>query len=783
MSAILCLLAAAAFSLGDISAVAYEKSIVSSAEGWKNWGLHGVRDFAKVLSKVSGNEVKLVSETKAPESGVVVYVGDTAAARAEGLSPKDLKRGEWRLVTRPGKAFILANNGMAASYGCTDFLGRYADYYFLTLDMDDPFVCAPKRPVPVADVRDVHAMYYRCYYCWGDAWVRTCHDRGVHYTRRTGGHSGFDLEPECLPSRASGDISHTYFNYCPPEKYAKDHPQYYSLGADGKRHFKRNNGSQLCLTNPEVFEIVYASLLSFIEKDRREKPGAYPAIYDFSQMDNCPHLCLCESCRKVCAKYDRKGGHADGGDAGLQLEFVNRLARKVREKYPDVIVRTFAYVSTEEPPRGIVPEPNVMIWLCDLYSQSDNQLPLKHPFNRRRYELLCEWAKLTKHIEVWDYYLCGGIDISVDAIASDVRLFRDLGITRVYNETHYRNQPFFTLNYFVTAELYRNPDRDLEELVSIWCRRYGKGAAGMKKAIDFMRRIIGENPPKDAMSWHSGILPYKTAANFEKFLALLRAAYAKETEGMPRGRMAQAMAETCRELMNIYRRTPGADAQYAAARESYLRYAPEGIEFSDLAPREKTREAKNYARAVELAELYFDDLPAVFKGVPRDQVFCLDYRRSRASRAKAKKVSDGVSGCAKTIRWCPAAERKPPYTARLIDEELRTCVSWDFTPVADGRYHWIRIGIGRIHRNSWIGFPFDNSLSFRMPHLYIECDGMDVDPNWYEFWVSCRLDGPVVSDDPNTGLFFDRLAMRRVPPRRKGADGKRTEARDDDVFK
>jgi hypothetical protein len=81
-------LAAAAFSLGDISAVAYEKSIVSAAEGWKNWGLHGVRDFAKVLSKVSGNEVKPVSEEKAPPGGVVVYVGDTAAARAEGLSPK-----------------------------------------------------------------------------------------------------------------------------------------------------------------------------------------------------------------------------------------------------------------------------------------------------------------------------------------------------------------------------------------------------------------------------------------------------------------------------------------------------------------------------------------------------------------------------------------------------------------------------------------------------------------------------------------------------------------------
>ena len=777
--------AAAAFSLGDISAVAYDKTFADGKKDWKNWGYHGARDFAAVLSKVSGRTVPAVVETNAQEGGgVVVYVGDTAAARAEGLSASELKRGEWRLVTRPGKAFVVANNGASASYGCTDFLGRYADYYYLTLDMNDPYEVAPKRKVPVADVRNKHVIYYRNYYCWGKNWVRTCHDRGAHYTRRTGGHSGDGLEPSCMPSRASGGISHTYFNYCPPEKYAKDHPEYYSLGPDGKRHCVRNNGSELCLTNPEVFDVVYASLLSFIEKDRREKPDSYPAIYDFSQMDNCDHLCYCKNCRREIAKYDRKGGHVDGGDAGLQLAFVNRLARKVREKYPDVIVRTFAYVSTEEPPKGIVPEENVMIWLCDLYSKSDSQLPLTHPFNRRRCELIREWAKISKHMEVWDYYLCGGIDVSVDAIAADVRLFRDLGIDRVYNETFYLNQPFYTLNYFVTAELYRNPDRGLEELVNIWCRRYGKGAADMKKAIDFLRAITQANPPRNAVCWHSGVLPYKTAENMEKFLSMMRVAYAKEGEGFPRGRIAHAIAVTCRELLTIYRRTPGSGERYAAVRADYLKYAPEGFEFSDLAPREKTRELANYAKALELAELRFDDLPPVFKGVPDDQMHCLDYRRARASKTKTEKVEDGVSKSAKTIHWLPEADRKPPYTARLIDEELRTCVSWDFTPIADGAYHWIRIGVGRIHRDSWIGFPFDNSLSFRMPHLYVECDGMPEDPNWYEFWVSCRMDGAAKNDDPKKGLFFDRLAMRRVrPSAAKASKGRVTEARDDDVFK
>ena len=78
------------------------------------------------------------------------------------------------------------------------------------------------------------------------------------------------------------------------------------------------------------------------------------------------------------------------------MEFVNRLARRAGEKYPGVVIRTFAYVSSDVPPKGgIVPEPNVIIWYCDLYSKCDDMLPLTHPFNSRSLGLLREWSALT----------------------------------------------------------------------------------------------------------------------------------------------------------------------------------------------------------------------------------------------------------------------------------------------------------------------------------------------------------------------------------------------------
>src|SRR5260370_40710509 len=44
---------------------------------------------------------------------------------------------------------------------------------------------------------------------------------------------------------------HSFLQLIPPQKYFKDHPEYFSL-IDGKRREER---SQLCLTNPDVLRL------------------------------------------------------------------------------------------------------------------------------------------------------------------------------------------------------------------------------------------------------------------------------------------------------------------------------------------------------------------------------------------------------------------------------------------------------------------------------------------------------------------------------------------------
>ena len=91
-------------------------------------------------------------------------------------------------------------------------------------------------------------------------------------------------------------LCHTFFRLVPPQTYFKDHPEYYSL-VDGER---RAGESQLCLTNPDVLEIVVSNLVKMIDADPKGR------VYGVSQED-WERFCTCDRCKAVDAE---EGSHA-----------------------------------------------------------------------------------------------------------------------------------------------------------------------------------------------------------------------------------------------------------------------------------------------------------------------------------------------------------------------------------------------------------------------------------------------------------------------------------------
>ncbi len=210
---------------------------------------------------------------------------------------------------------------------------------------------------------------------------------------------------------------HTYFRFIHPDREFEAHPEYFS-SIGGRR---RKVETQLCLTNPDVLEIVTRRML---ERMRRN-PGVRQ--HDFSQMDYY-NYCECKACTAMNVKYGTTGG--------TQFWFVNELARRTSKVFPEKLICTLAYTYTEAPPKGMRMHPNVAVWLCHMFPSCDSHpiatCPLDAAFRRRAER----WAELCDHLYVWHY--CTNFAHyynpfpNLRAMAADMRFYRDLGCEGIY---------------------------------------------------------------------------------------------------------------------------------------------------------------------------------------------------------------------------------------------------------------------------------------------------------------------------------------------------------------
>jgi hypothetical protein len=168
---------------------------------------------------------------------------------------------------------------------------------------------------------------------------------------------------------------HTLHRLLPTETYFETHPEYYAL----------RNGvrlkDQVCLSNPDVLEIVCVNLGNEIAKNPKAK------YWSVSQMDNY-NYCECSACH-----------HTDSlehSQAGSMLRFVNEVAKR----FPAQIISTLAYQYTRSAPVLTKPEPNVNIMLCTIEENRAKSLR-GTSFEKD----LKDWADLTHNILIWDYVI------------------------------------------------------------------------------------------------------------------------------------------------------------------------------------------------------------------------------------------------------------------------------------------------------------------------------------------------------------------------------------------
>ena len=112
----------------------------------------------------------------------------------------------------------------------------------------------------------------------------------------------------------AGMFVHTAAQIVPPDKYFKDHPDYFAQQADGTR-----TTAQLCATHPEVAKIAIAYVRQML------KDNPHTEILSVSKNDN-TEICLCDRCKKL--------RDAEGSDMANQLLLVNQVAAAIEQEHP-----------------------------------------------------------------------------------------------------------------------------------------------------------------------------------------------------------------------------------------------------------------------------------------------------------------------------------------------------------------------------------------------------------------------------------------------------------------
>lgn len=284
------------------------------------------------------------------------------------------------------------------------------------------------------------------------------HKLDSHYTRPDQGNEW-------------GSFGHTFNALVSCKEYGESHPEYFSF-YDGIRHpgniITGRAEAQLCLSNPEVFEIVCKNLEALI----KQNPGA--RYWSVKQNDNV-NFCRCPECAALDAKYasfapgTKLYGHLgsrqryDPVGMGSLLTFVNKVA----ERFPDKIISTFAYQYTRVPPKDLIPAKNVNIMLCSIESPRNVSLEEGDP---AFCEDLLEWTKLTKNIIIWDYVVQYRNLVSpfpnLHTLQPNLQYLHKNGIPAIFEEGNPdTGGEFHELKAYMIAKLLWDPDLNFNNVM------------------------------------------------------------------------------------------------------------------------------------------------------------------------------------------------------------------------------------------------------------------------------------------------------------------------------
>ena len=667
------------------------------------------KDLARCLSAVTGEKYGVQSNGQAVCGDIVLN------------TDPDLKRQEWKFQNSNGILTISGSSSPGIVYGVYTFLEKYADCFWPAPDTE----ILPPQPewkLPEINERGRPAFLRR------EMYVGTDYMDGLWRLRNKENNRANYIN--LLVGRPRD--CHTYDIYV---KAVKD-PSLFGVTPSGAKCHT------LCMTNPMVREIVLNQLIEYIEADRKAREGQpacnFPQIYDISQPDGgSGGECWCENCRKLAEE--------EGSYAGPNIAFINYLADGIRDKYPEITLRTFAYSYTMKPPKTIKAAENVVVQFCG--SHIFKPLVPGTP-NGSDLEV---WGKHAGNKAIWSYWRTyqGSLFPCIrprKEISEELRFCSREGVIHYFAENEDPlSRSFAMQQHWLMLKMLEDPSQDIFELnKKFFAAYYGKGAEPMLKYLDYLEKRQDKN--------HTHL----DREFFEKVNTWLDEAEALAENdprslvhiGWERVIVDRTMFQNLSDLMK-----QGYQPDLKKIVGRFRKNLTEQL--NHWTPLRKEKEKRLAAAEME-ADLYSHypvQIPEQFDGCE-----VIDMHWTQLT-GEAVKDPDAVCGMA---RFNPEYKHEfPGYDIGFYDIRLRTgngirFVREDFPQ--DEKFHLYKLGKALIMPPLYV--RYDGTWKFRQ---YLPIIGLLGEVR--DIWVSMKFTGPLYvegSQQPNR-VLFDRMLLVKDP--------------------
>lgn len=417
-------------------------------------------------------EIGAAGKNLAVKPDVKIFVGqsDQLARTMPNLKMPEVGDEGYIIRTSGKNVAILGGAPLGTLNGVYGLLGRYFGCRWFTSTVSR----IPKRDVvalPTIDIRDAPAFRdWRHVHGFQMLQDQDLAARNrVNSTARGEAHGG----------QAPWAYAHTFHTLVQPESYFAEHPEYFALVGG-----KRNQAAQLCLSNPQVLDIVVQAILD------DKGANASKKVFTVCPMD-CQPWCECDECRKTDAR--------EGGPGGTVHWFVNQVAERVAAKHPDVSIMGLAYMYYIDPPKTPM-RPNVIIQLCVPSLVGGCGV---HPVEECEVmqgfrELVEAWGRKSSRLWIW-YYSTNFLDYfmpypNLYAIRDNYQFYLRNKVTGVFMQGTYDDPSAEEeLRSYLAARLMWNPMLDTDAVIDEFLRAlYGKAAGPIKQYIKLMKSVADQ---------------------------------------------------------------------------------------------------------------------------------------------------------------------------------------------------------------------------------------------------------------------------------------------------